>query len=334
MSERALICTALSQRARRMRLVACLLLAAPALRPGAAPAELAARADSRSSLIRLCDMYAARIEERFAGEYQLALRDGLADNPGHKQRFLKAFFVFSLVHDQGILGNLWELVDDYPASDRRMPATLFKEAFSGRPSPTFKQLQEDDDAATTCIGYSHGRCDRLEMEFIALMSFLGVKSEMFMSGPIHVRTEVPIGGHYLIFDNSFSRFKLRATPGQRVRPAYPYNVKYANHLALSEAARITALRLDPAASSASSRRSSDSSPGRSRSGARRTRPAPRRRHPPLHQRRSQHHKQPLHVFIRITDMRRHPHRLAAHADEDVGGGELAWLAGGHAAAAA
>lgn len=246
MLKRAFTQTTTPHRARGLSLVACLLLAVPPLMPGPARAERAVRADGRSTLIRLYNTYAARIEEHFAGDYQQALREGLVDHAENKQRFLKAFFVFSLVHDQGILGNLWELVDDYPASDRRMPATLFREAFSSRPTPTVKQLREDAEAPTTCMGYSHGRCDRLEMEFITLLSFLGVKAEMFMSGPIHVRTEVPIGGHYLIFDNSFTRFRLRGTPGQRVRPAYPYNIKYANRLALSEAARIATLSLDSA----------------------------------------------------------------------------------------
>lgn len=234
-----------SHRTRGLHLVACLLFAAPPLLPIPARAERAAKTDGRSTLIRLYNTYAARIEAHFADEYQQALRLGLVDHSENKQRFLKAVFVFSLVHDQGILGNLWELVDDYPSSDRRMPTTLFREAFSSQPSPTVKQQREDEAKPTTCTGYSRGRCDRLEMEFIALLSFLGIKAELFMSGPIHVRTEVPIGSHYLIFDNSFTRFGLRSTPGQRVRPAYPYSVKYANQLALSEAARIATLSLDP-----------------------------------------------------------------------------------------
>jgi hypothetical protein len=234
----------ISQRARMLKLVASIALAVMVQVPVAAWAERSAQVTGRSTLVHLYDSYATRIEQRFAAEYQQAQRDGLADTPANKQQFLKALFVFSLVRDQGILGNLWELVDSYPASDRRMPSTMFKEAFSGRPIPQISQLREEGPAQVTCVGYSHGRCDRLEMEFIALLSFLGVKSEMFMCGPIHVRTEVAIGGHYLIFDNSFSRFKLRETPGARIRPAHQYSVKSSNQLALTEAARIASQRID------------------------------------------------------------------------------------------
>lgn len=234
-----------SCKGRRLQQVACLAIAITAQVPATASAERRAPATGRSTLVHLYDTYATRIEQRFATEYQQARRDGLADTPANKQLFLKAFFVFSLVRDQGILGNLWELVDSYPASDRRMPGTMFKEAFSGRPTPQVTQQRQEGTAQVTCVGHSHGRCDRLEMEFIALLTFLGVKSEMYMCGPIHVRTEVQIGGHYLIFDNSFSRFKLRETPGARIRPAHPYSVKSSNQLALAEAARIATQTLDP-----------------------------------------------------------------------------------------
>jgi hypothetical protein len=217
-----------------------------ALVPFVAQAQRPARLNGRSALLHLYSSYAPKIEQRFADDYQRVLRSGLTDTPANKELFLKTFFVYSLIHDQGILGNLWELVDNYPTGDRRMPTTMFREAFSPRAAPPITQPRGENTAATTCTGFSHGRCDRLEMEFIALLSFFGIKSEMYMCGPIHVRTEVPIGGHYLIFDNSFSGFKLLDAPGLRVQPAEPYNIKYVNRLALSEAARIASLSLDPA----------------------------------------------------------------------------------------
>lgn len=207
-------------------------------------ATTAQQASGRSTIVRLYQAYAPRIEQRFGKDYRQAVVEGLADTLENKQRFFKAIFVFSLVRDQGIFGNLWELVDSYPASDRRMPATMFREAFATATAPTVKQRREEGIAWTPCAGFSHGRCDRLEMEFIALLSFLDVKSEMYMSGPIHVRTEVPLDGRFLVFDNSFSRFAVRKTPGARVRPAQPYDVGYTNRLAHKEAARIATLPLD------------------------------------------------------------------------------------------
>lgn len=233
-------------RMRSLAWVAWTALAVIVHLPVAARAESRARITGRSALVRLYDVYAARIEQRFAAEYQQAQRDGLEDTPANKQLFLNAYFVFSLVRDRGILGNFWDLVDHYPDSDRRMPTTMFKEAFSGQPAPQVTQQREEDLGQLTCTGRSHGRCDRLEMELIALLSFLGVKSEMYMCGPIHVRTEVRIGNHYLIFDNSFARWRLRSTSGQRVRPAHSYDVRYSNRLALSEASRIAVQTLERA----------------------------------------------------------------------------------------
>lgn len=181
-----------------------------------------------------------KIHARFDATYARAREQGLPDDPADKERFMQTMLVFSLVKSHGVLGNAWELVNDYPPADRRWPLAMVREAFIASENPSFS-------AGAGCQFYSHGRCDRLEMEFDAFLSAFAIPNRIFTVAPNHVKSAVRIGGHYLVLDNSFGTFALVAQAPPDEKLVERYDIRRTNRLADGQAPDVRRFIIDPAA---------------------------------------------------------------------------------------
>jgi hypothetical protein len=130
-----------------------------------------------------------------------------------KREYTIAKLLHELVKHGGILGNRYELVEYRKKNIRkitskgltelgddakeRYPAKMMRDMFSSKPRYVAfpdKQL------------YSFGDCDELEMVYVTLLRYMGMKAKIVMTASNHVETLVRIGGKEFLVDNSFGKF--------------------------------------------------------------------------------------------------------------------------------
>jgi hypothetical protein len=130
-----------------------------------------------------------------------------------RREYVIAKLLHDLVRHGGILGNRYELVEYRKKNIRKMtskglaelgddakeryPAKMMRDLFSSKP----RYVAFPDKKL-----YSFGDCDELEMLYVTLLRYMGLKAKVVMTASNHVETLVRIGGKEFLVDNSFSKF--------------------------------------------------------------------------------------------------------------------------------